>query len=79
MAGYFISRIPEIRQAQARIPVAMARPMDTMEIKKVDLSPVKNRGRYSRMTLRLKSASIKPSVLLRGCAFHGKAQPLWLI
>jgi hypothetical protein len=32
--------------------------METSEIKKVDLSPVKNRGRYSKIILKLKSASI---------------------
>jgi hypothetical protein len=40
--------------------------METAEIKKVDLSPIRNRGRYSKIILRLKSASIGASLLPRG-------------
>ncbi len=50
--------IPEILQLQAMIPVIRASAMDTMAIKNVDLNPVKNRGRYSSMTLKLKSTSM---------------------
>jgi hypothetical protein len=62
MAGYFRSLNGEIRQAQAMMPVISARKMDTMEMKNVDLSPVRNRGRYSKMILKLKSASIGASL-----------------
>ena len=65
--------IPEILQAHAMIPVIRARIMETTEIKNVDLSPVKKRGRYSNMILKLKSTSIGPSVRL-WCAPQKESQ-----
>ena len=59
--------IPEILQLQAMIPVIRASMMDTMAMKNVDLNPVKNRGRYSSMTLKLKSTSMGHPFCLYGC------------
>jgi len=42
--------------------------METTAIKAVALTPVRNRGRYSHITLKLKSVSMVLSILCCGCA-----------
>ncbi len=62
MAGYFKYLKLEILPAHAMIPVASASKRETMDIKNVDFSPVRNMGRYSIMILKLKSVSMVLSV-----------------
>jgi hypothetical protein len=50
------------------IPVIRARVMDIAAMKAVALTPVRNRGIYSHITLKLKSVSMVLSILFYGCA-----------